>query len=156
MIDERLAAFIEGPVMIILAVADQMNRPTIARAVGARFDPEAESISILVSRRQWPGLTGALAPHGRIAATFCRAADYTTYQVKGRITRVEEPCAEAHDLAARYVGITGETLGGLGVGQDLIDQWVSPEDIVILDFTPAAVFVQTPGPAAGQALDAPR
>lgn len=156
MIDKRLAAFLEGPVMIILAVSDRMDRPTIARAVGARFDAETQSISILVSRKQWPILTGALRPDGQIAVTFCRAHDYTTYQVKGRVSRIVEPGEAEHDLAARYVRITGETLGALGVGQLLIDQWVPPDDIVRLDFMPATVFVQTPGPDAGRALETAR
>lgn len=156
MIDARLAAFIEGPVMIILSVADRTNHPTIARAVGARFDAKAGSISILVSRRQWPSLAEAVAPDALVAATFCRAQDYTTYQIKGRVLRLDEPGAAEHDLAARYVGITSQTLGGLGVGQDLIDQWVSADDIIRLDFAPATVFVQTPGPDAGQALGALR
>jgi hypothetical protein len=154
MIDEPMAAFIEGPVMIILSVADRMGRPTIARGVGARFEAQAGAIVVLVSRRQWPGLTGAIAPGGQVAVTFCRAADYTTYQIKGRVCLVEDADAEALDLAARYVRITGETLGGLGVGQALIDQWVHPEDVVRLAFAPTAVFVQTPGPGAGQALEA--
>lgn len=156
MIDERLAAFIEGPVMIILAVADQTGRPTIARAVGARFDAQAHSISILVSRRQWPALTGSMTPNGQIAVTFCRAENYTTYQVKGRVSRIMEPGEADRQLATRYARTTSETLSGLGVGQSLIDQWVPLDDIVRLDFTPASVFVQTPGPDAGRALEATR
>jgi len=152
MIDEKLAAFIEGPVMIILAVADRAGRPTIGKGVGARFD--AGSITVLVSRRQWPGLAGSIAPGAKIAATFCRAADYTTYQVKGRIVRFEAPTSVDRDFAERYAGITRQTLGGLGVDQALIDQWVPTDDLVRLDFTPAAVFLQTPGPGAGQPLGA--
>lgn len=156
MIDARLADFIEGPVMIILAVADGLNRPTIARAVGARFDAQTGSIAVLISRRQWPGLAGAIAADAQVAVTFCRAADYTTYQIKGRVSCVGAPGTEEHELAARYIGITGETLGALGVSQNLIDQWVSAEDVVRFDFTPATVFIQTPGPDAGQAVSALR
>jgi len=142
--------------MIILAVADRAARPTIARAVGARFDAQAQSILLLVSRGQWPALTGSIAPDGKIAATFCRAEDYTTFQVKGRVRRVLEPGGAEHDLAARYVRITSDTLGELGVDQALIDQWVFRDDLIGLDFTPEAVFVQTPGPDAGRALEAVR
>ena len=152
MIDEGLAAFIEGPVMIILAVATPLDRPTIGRAVGARFDAGRQSITILVSRRQWPVLAGSIVPETQIAVTFCRASDYTTYQVKGRVSAVREPGAGEHALAAHYVQTTSQTLGALGVGQGMIDQWVPTDDIIRLDFTPASVFVQTPGPSAGQAL----
>jgi len=151
MIDDRLVAFINEPVMIMLAVAGAQNRPAVARGVGALCDPQA-GVGVLVSRRQYPDFTNALAQGGRIAATFCRPTDYTTFQVKGEIRRVAAASAEEMDIARRYVGAISAALGALGVGQALIDQWVFPEDLVSLRFTPSALFAQTPGPHAGKPL----
>lgn len=154
MISESLAAFMEGAVMIVLSVADTQGRPTIAKGLGAHYDANADEIVILTSRHQWPMAVEAISAGVPIAVTFCRAADYTTYQVKGRVTAIAEPEEPDLTLCQHYAALTGRTLGGLGVSQALIDQWVLMEDVVRVDFKPATVFVQTPGPSAGRALEA--
>jgi hypothetical protein len=151
MIDDRLVAFINEPVMIMLAAADALAQPVVARGVGALYDPQ-EGLGVMVSRRQYPDFADALAPGGRVAATFCRPTDYTTFQVKGEIHRVAAATPAEAERAGRYVDAVYAALGALGVGQPLIDQWVFPGDIVSFRFTPSALFAQTPGPNAGAPL----
>lgn len=148
MIDDQLAAFIEGPVMIVLATADDRSNATIARAVGVRHEGE-DRLSLWLSRRQWPVLAASLTPGRRLAVTFCRPADYLTYQVKGEILEVDQPSDEDHRAIGRYARDMTAGLHALGVEQPLIDQWIHPEDLVRFRMRASSLFHQTPGPQAG-------
>lgn len=148
MIDDQLAAFIEGPVMIVLAAADDRASATIARAVGVRHEGE-DCLTLWLSRRQWPVMADSLVAGRRLAVTFCRPADYLTYQVKGEIVDVGQPSGDDSQTMDRYARDMTAGLHALGVEQPLIDQWIHPEDLVRFQMRASSLFHQTPGPQAG-------
>lgn len=147
--DASLVRFLQRPVMIILGTVDTAARPEIGRAVGVT--PGARGVELLVSGWQWPGTLANIRATGRAAATFSRPADYETYQVKGRASL--RAATEADEAIARsYCRETLAALMDLGVAPGLVEHWQATRDLVVVSLIPDAVFVQTPGPRAGQRL----
>ncbi|MTH36481.1 hypothetical protein GL279_17985 [Paracoccus limosus] len=146
-----LVRFLSRPVMIILGSVDATARPEIARAVGASVDPQTGVIELVVSRWQWPATIANIGASGRIAATFSRPADYETYQIKGRATWREAGAAD-HEIARAYCRDMLAALMELGMAPGLIAHWQSDRDLVVISLTPDQVFIQTPGPMAGQRI----
>jgi hypothetical protein len=154
-IDADLAAFIEGPVMMVFAAADAAGRPMIGRATGARRTDSGE-VELFVSRGRWGEVTDDLKAGAEVAVTFSRPADYRTFQIKCVLTAVTP--AQPADLAAASTymhAVTGSLLE-LGVLQSQVDQWLACDDLITLRFKPGATFAQTPGPGAGAPLSRPR
>jgi hypothetical protein len=150
-IDPELASFLSSPVMIIIGTSSAQNQPEIARAVGARIDAAAGVADLVVSAWQWPHTLLNLKSNHRIAVTFARPSDYVSFQVKGRAA--VHP-ADAGDLllAQRYMADIAAVLGGLGLDRRLVGPWLTDREAVRIRVDIDAVFVQTPGPKAGQQL----
>ncbi|HEY0914428.1 MAG TPA: hypothetical protein VGE22_06125 [Solimonas sp.] len=166
------AAFIQGPVSISLASRDAARRTTIARGlscrvsartrmseVGQRMEqlPEArDQISILVCGARAAPLLAELRVDGWVAASYSLPATHETLQVKGRDARVEpalpgdEVLAATHRAAfATQIAVAGFTVA---FTEALLHH--EPGQLCWVRFTPAAVYMQTPGPRAGERLKA--
>lgn len=150
-IDENLARFLEGPVMIILGTCDAQGRPEVGRAVGARVLAAARRVELAVSAWQWPQTVADVRATGRLAATFSRPSDYRTYQLKGTATARD---ADEDDLrlSERYRCEAQAALEAAGLDASIATQWLTAQDAVVLRLQVEEVFVQTPGPDAGAAL----
>lgn len=151
MIDADLAAFIEGPVMMVFAAADAAGRPMIGRATGARLADSGE-VEVFVSRARWGEVTDDLTVGAPVAVTFSRPADYRTFQIKGVLTAIESSQRADIAAAAKYTEAVTASLLELGVLQSQVDQWLASDDLITLRFEPGATFAQTPGPGAGTPL----
>lgn len=155
MIEADVASFIEGRVMILIATRNAAHRPMIGRATGARFDAESGRIALLVSASQWPDAVGAARPGLPIAATFVEPATYRAYQIKGPVVDQRPANAVERARGTRYVEDMLRTMGALGVTRLQLSSTLSDRDLVRISFLPRDVFVQTPGPRAGQRVGAP-
>ncbi|SEM52516.1 Pyridoxamine 5'-phosphate oxidase [Gemmobacter aquatilis] len=150
-IDDTIATFISGQVMIGLATVDWTGQASIARSVGARVGEGGATIDLLISATQWRNAVENLAANGALAVTFSSPADYVTYQIKGQAT-VAGAGADEMALAQGYVAGMRDRLAALGVPPDVSAQWFCVEDLQIVRLRPSLVFVQTPGPRAGEAI----
>lgn len=152
MIEQDLAAFVEGPVMMVLGTRSRAGLPAVARAVGARVTSGRDAIDIFASPGQWADALGGLAAGSQIAFTACRPSDYKAFQFKGEILDIA-PVGPADQAAAeRYADDMTRTLLDLGVQQQQIDHWLTRVGLVRLRLKPWSTFAQTPGPGAGAQL----
>lgn len=149
--DASLIRFLQRPVMIILGTVNTAMRPEIGRAVGVVTHPDTNSLALVVSRWQWPATVANVEATGRMAATFSRPSDYETYQIKGRAMARAATAADV-DASRAYCRDTLAALMELGVGPDLVAHWQGERDLVAVALSVDAVFVQTPGPRAGQRM----
>jgi hypothetical protein len=147
--DPELASFLSSPVMIIIGTSDEQCRPEIGRAVGAAMDCSAGVAKLVVSAWQWPQTIRNLRANGRAAVTFARPSDYVSFQVKGRADIMP---AGTEDIlrSERYMADILTVLSGLGLDPRLAAPWLTNRDAVSVRIELDAVFVQTPGPKAGQ------
>lgn len=150
------AAFIQGPVSISLASRDAARRTTIARGLSCRVSEARDQISILVCGARAAPLLAELRVDGWVAASYSLPATHETLQVKGRDARVEpalpgdEVLAATHRAAfATQIAVAGFTVA---FTEALLHH--EPGQLCWVRFTPAAVYMQTPGPRAGERLKA--
>lgn len=152
MIGADVAAFIDGPVMILVSTRDSEGRAFIARGSSARFDRATGGIDVLVNSSLWPEVVGHAMPEAPIAVTVVRPGDYRAYQVKGRIREVTAANEAEHARGRAYVERMFDVMGDLGVNRVQLSHTLTDWDLVRISFTPTDLFVQTPGPGAGARL----
>lgn len=154
MIAGDVARFLEGHVMILVATRDAAHRPHIGRGTGARFDTSSGRIRLLVSSSQWVGAVDNAICGAPVAATFVKPDDYRAYQIKGTIGEVRPATAEEQALGTRYVEEMLAVMGALGVSRLQLSSTLVDRDLAAISFMPTDLFVQTPGPGAGQRVPA--
>lgn len=152
MLDPMLAAFLQGPVMMIVGLRDARGLPAVARAVGARVS--AAGVDLFVPTRQWGPALDGLSPGDPIALTFVQPTDYRSYQLKGPVLDIGPATDADQAVSATYAAMMQRLLVELGVGADMAPHWLTAEALARVSFAPDAAFTQTPGPGAGAAVGA--
>ena len=111
---------------------------------------------VMNSQTQATQLLADVRRSGAVAAVFSKPSTHRTLQLKGRDAAILD--ADADDLlaVARYRDAFVAETSALGHPAHLIGAMFDcpDKDIVAISFTPDAAFSQTPGPQAGQALQA--
>jgi hypothetical protein len=157
LIDEELAAFLQGGISMHAASVGPGNVAHITRAAGCRVAPDRRTVTVYVVESQSRELLAQVRANGAIAVAFTRPNTHRTVQLKGTDAHVVpvrpqdaidvDRQVAGFDADLRKAGFPdrfGWTLaGGSALG------------LAAIAFTPTSAFVQTPGPAAGTTLKAP-
>jgi hypothetical protein len=150
---EDLVAFCRSGISIVVATCGTDGAPIAGLALGCDVD-EAGGVRILLLRAANEALLRSLETGSGIAATFSRPADHRSIQVKGReARRVSLRAGDQALLLAQCAGMARE-LRDVGYPDAFAAGYCAFDlaDMVAVEFTPYAVFVQTPGPGAGSEL----
>jgi len=147
----ELVEFIESGVSVQVGTRNSAFVPEAVRALGARVEPDRTRVVVFV-----PSATGArtlqnLAENGRVAVCFSRMADHRTIQIKGRAEDSAPADEKTRAHVDRYRGEFAHNLAFLGLPPRLsyrVSSW--PCHAVRLQVE--SIWVQTPGPGAGEAL----
>lgn len=150
-LSRELVEFVESGVSVQVGTRDSSLVPESVRAIGARVESGRKSIVVFV-----PVATGArtianLADNGRVAICFSRMADHSTIQIKGRAREFALASDAERAHVDHYRGEFAQNLAFLGLPPRLsyrVSNW--PCHAVRLDVE--TIWVQTPGPGAGEAL----
>jgi hypothetical protein len=99
-------------------------------------------------------LLEALRQGSAVAATFSRARDPRSIQLKAMTAGVDEPLPDDLCEIARQCAIATDELVKLGYTriQAASHHAYEPGDLKVVSFRPERVFTQTPGPGAGAEL----
>lgn len=151
-LEEDVAAFISGHVMLIAATRDDALRPHIGRGCGASFDPDVGALTLLASSTQWPGFHANAKAGAPIAMTVCQPDTYKCLQIKGQIIDVNKPTSGQQQRAQSYLEGMLPFMATLGVSRLQLSLVLSDADLVAIRFWPADLFIQTPGPGAGERM----
>lgn len=154
LIDDELAAFMQGGISLNLAARDGRMMPSVARALGCRVTGNGRSVRILVSQQQAAQVLADVRETGMLAVVVSEPASHRTFQLKGGRARIEAPGAEDLLAVHAYRVSFPAHLEGLGYPPLMIRTFLScpDEDVVAIVFSPDAVFLQTPGSHAGSEL----
>jgi len=149
------AAFIESDVVIALSTRDPTLRSRLAMGRGCRASAARPRVSILIGRAQSAPFMDALVQTREIAVVFGRPNDHRAIQLKGRDATLAAPARGDAKRAARYRERLAEHFVPLGFPREHTYTYLGPADepLVVVTFTPTAVYDQTPGPHAGAVLD---
>lgn len=156
LINAAHASFMQGGVSITIGSCDAARNPCVCKALGCQVAPDFQSVTLFAAAAHSPELMAALAQTGAIAAVFSEPSTHRTLQLKGKDARIVP--AEAGDAAIveAYRTAFVRELQPLGFDELPIRTFLACDanEIVRIHFTPCAAFTQTPGPHAGQPLQA--
>ncbi len=151
MISSELATFLESGISMLVGTRDARLFPDSLRIVGARVGAEGLELTVYI-----PVATGATAvanlrDNGRIAVCFSRPMDHRTIQIKGRAIEIRDADDADRAVIDRYRAEFAETLAFVGLPSRVtlrMSHWPAHAVRIRVE----SIFVQTPGPGAGQPL----
>jgi hypothetical protein len=153
-LDNTLTDFLAGPVAINVASHDAALLPSVARGFGCRVSADGRRITAFLSVRSAEAVLRDLRAGAPVAVVFSRPQTHATLQFKG-IGAAILPLAPGDREIMRAYGEAFRTeITALGYDDDFASKFVAPanDDAVAVEFTPNAVYEQTPGPEAGKPL----
>lgn len=155
-LDEAVRHFLDRSLSVNVATSDHNGRPLVARAVAARVTPDGERLTVLIDGRANAALVAAVADTGRLAVVFTEPSTHRSIQIKDDKAAVAAPAVEESALPGPYIDGFVAELAGLGFTEAFVRAVMDfdPADLVALHLAPADVFDQTPGPKAGERIQA--
>jgi hypothetical protein len=149
----HLVAFVQHGVAPILGVRGIDGRPLVGSGVACRVR-EASVVRLFLDCARNAPLLEAVGAGSAVAATFSRARDHRSIQLKAASARLCAPEPEDLPEIARQCAILSEELVDLGYtrAQALAYTAFDAEGLAVVEFRPDRVFTQTPGPGAGAEL----
>ena len=149
-ISAELRQFLESGVSILVGTRDTRLFPEAVRAVGARVEPGGREVTVLFPEAVGRASAENLRENGRIAVCFSRV-DHRSIQLKGRLVELREGDAADREVVERYRSAWAESLAFIGLPPRLTFR-VSHWPCHAARFRVESIFVQTPGPGAGDPL----
>lgn len=149
----HLVAFLQCGVSITLGACGRTGRPVVGSGVACRVSG-MEIVRVLLSRRTDAAVIDAVEGGSAIAATFSRARDHRSIQLKASRALVRPVAPDDASEAARQCALLADDLVELGYARAQADVYalLGAPNLVSLEFRPERVFTQTPGPGAGAEL----
>lgn len=149
----HLVAFLQGGVTATLGARSVTGRPVVGIGIACRVSDMAD-VRVLLPRSANLSLMDAVTGGSAIAATFSRARDHRSIQLKASRASIGRSSPDDHNEAARQRSILADELMELGYTRAQADAFAFTRatDLVSLEFRPERVFTQTPGPGAGAEL----
>lgn len=145
---EPFAVFLERtvPKFIHLAAYNHGAAPFGCR--GYAFRAEAHAASVYVVRSQWARLENYMDKRpSRIAVLVTSGVDNESYQVKGRFAGCRPLEQEDTFVLDKAQAVIRETFPHMSA-----PFMIQPWDCMAIGIEPSAVYIQTPGPMAGELL----
>lgn len=146
------AAFIQQGVSICVASRDVRHVPSLSRALACRID--GEQLHLVLSRSQCVALVRDIEKSREIAVVFTQPSTHRTLQIKGHDAKVLPANPDDIELTRQAEAGFALDLEKIGFGHAFVRRMFAcdNEDLCVVRFTPSDVFVQTPGPNAGNRL----
>jgi hypothetical protein len=154
-LDEANADFIQHHVSISIAARDARNRPAVARALGCGVSTDRRLVRLFLVAPRAAAVLENLRDNGAVAAVFTRPSTHMSLQLKGKVANIEPLSAADRGRLIAYLHSFAEDLGIAGYNPGFVHSIAvgADEECVAVCFEPLNVFVQTPGPQAGQRLE---
>lgn len=152
LINDELAAMLEGGVSISVGSCSFDKVPSVVRALACRISSDRRHITVLVSDKQAAAVLADIRRTGQIAVGFSQPSTHRTMQFKGAHA-VIGPLRDGDEALLRnYVDTFINDVSPLGYDARLLHALMSSsvEDMISITFAPTSAFTQTPGPHAGE------
>jgi hypothetical protein len=149
----HLVAFLQGGVAATLGARSASGRPIVGGGVACRVEAMTD-VRVLMSRGANAAFIEAIEGGSAVAATFSRARDHRSIQLKAMRARIRETAPDDVIEAERQCALFADELVELGYTRLQANAYAhsGTADLVSLEFRPERVFTQTPGPGAGAEL----
>ena len=152
MIPEKLVEFMHGPRLMFVGSRNDKLRPTASWAFGALADGGAGTVTVFIPEVEGAATFENIENNGRVALTVADAPSHETYQFKGQLIETR-PCTDAdHTVQEIYMSKMVAYHEPLGYGEEILRGFtLKPAKAV--SFQVEDIFVQTPGPGAGEKIE---
>jgi hypothetical protein len=152
-LDAANAAFVQGPVSVIVASRSAELVPDVVRGCGCRVSRDRCRVTVLIEPGRASTLLDDLVANGMVAVVFSQPSTHRTIQLKGSDAAVVPVTAADRAAARRHLQEWSDDLRKIGFDAELAAAvHGNAGQLVAIRFTPTAAFEQTPGPGAGQPL----
>ncbi len=130
------------------------GRPTVCRGYAAELEPDGRLVVILSAQAGFE-VIAAVRENGRVAVNFTLPENYKSMSLLGRDAVVSHGGSAYRALVDARHAAFREQLDRHGIPPAYTRAWyMAPDDdLVAIRFTPTSARNQTPGPAAGSALE---
>lgn len=149
-IPPEVVEFLEEGHSAVVGTRDARHLPDVQRAVGVRVDRASGDLTVFLPAATAEGTLANLRDNGRIALTLA-STDHRSVQVKGRVLEIRDGEEAERQTLERYRAELAREWAVVGVPPRItlrLAHW----PCLAVRFEPDALFVQTPGPGAGEAL----
>lgn len=139
-----------------LAACDNALNPTLVRATGCSISGDLKQVTAFVPASKAAALLQCVRQNGRVSMVFSKPTTYRTVQLKGRNAVVRGLAEGDLDVVEAYRRAFTREVGQVGFGAAHVEALLgcADDDIVGISFTPDEAYDQTPGPKAGEPLNA--
>lgn len=149
------AAFIQGPVSVVVSARDAHLVPDVLRGCGCRVASDGGEVTVLIEPSRSGEVLDDIRANGRVAVVFSQPSTHRTLQLKGCDARVVDATREDFLAAQEHLAAWVADMQRIGYTETFARTVRGePARLVAIAFAPHAVFEQTPGPAAGRQLSA--
>lgn len=150
----ELLRFLDGPVVVALAIAGPGGAPSVTRGLAGRW--EGEEFQVYLNGLDRCLIDPLPSEGASAAAIICLPSTLQTYQVKGGFWGIRPLMPSETAWLAGAAERTVIELCKIDCPERLGQVYIAhaPQQVVVVRFRPTAVFEQTPGPRAGLPLEA--
>ena len=152
MIPDKLVEFLHGPAIFFLGTRNEELRTSVSWAFGVIADPESDRVTIFVPTIENEEVLKDLKTNGMVALSTVDGATHEAYQLKGKYVEIrptnerEKAVQEIHRTKA------GARLVEAGMPPAMYQGFVMDPSVAVT-FEVEEIFMQTPGPGAGDKLE---
>lgn len=150
-LSDELVELVESGVSMLVGTCDAAGRPEAVRGLGARVSEDRRRVTVMLNAALAARTRDNLLEHGRLAVAFSRIFDHRTIQLKGHVVSIRDGDPGDHALQERYVVAFAEQVSLAGLPRSVVRN-VRLEPCLVVELEVDALFEQTPGPRAGEAL----
>ncbi len=151
MISDVLARDLESGNAIHIGTRDASLVPHGGRAWAVVVAPDRERVTVFLPEEALVQILSDLESNGLAAVSLGRPRDDHAWQIKGRFEGVR-PAADAERAGVEgQIGRFADNLDFIGIPRVLTQGW-SPWPCHAVTLRITEVFIQTPGPGAGERL----
>lgn len=153
-LDDEHAAFIQGPVSIIVCSRNADLATDVVRALACRVSRDRRRITLLVESERARATLEDIVDNGQVAVVFSQPSTHRTIQVKGRDAALAPLPRQARAWIAQHLRTWSEDLIAIGHSAEFARavHGTGEGGLSTVVFTAESAFMQTPGPGAGSDL----
>lgn len=155
LIPPQLAEAYGGGISILVGTRDANLAPDASKGIGVVVHPDRHRLTIFVSTLACEQCIANARDNGMIAVAFSSALDHQTTQVKGKVIEVRDATEAEREIIERYKIALTEVLAVTGLSRAVI-RGVRTWPATAITFEVHEIYQQTPGPGAGEPLQAAR
>jgi hypothetical protein len=155
-LSEEHKGFMEGAVVVIAASAGEGGRASMAFALGCLVASDRRTVRVYIDEARSAELLEDVAARRPMAVVFCEPSTNRTIQLKGKVRQRRSLRPADRRRIVTYHEVLVSELCKVGEDEAVARALTAcdPEAIVALEFQPTSAFSQTPGPRAGNPLQA--